>query len=127
MFFFRVLWVLLSVGIRLAVVAAPLIYVFMFMAQPSFGVLAGIPGYVLAPVYMFVAFFLLFWQDLVGAQAQNQAWFDQLSDEDRESYFRRKKAAEEEEALSADDHLKAYRPGTAEWYIAGNDRIDGLD
>ena len=121
MFFFRILWALLSVGIRLVVVAAPFIYVFMQREWFTFGAASSIPGYVLAPVYSLFAFFLLFWRGIATGAANHQAWLAQLSDEDREAYFSRMEA--EEEQRKADDDDNPGVPLSSAWYRHGNDRM----
>ena len=119
MFIFRVLWVLLSVGIRMAVVVTPFIYFYEHNGTlPSFAVPTGIPTAVMLPVYSVLAFVLLFWREIVDGAAQQQEWLAQLSDEERGGYFRRKE--EEAEAIKRQDDDRTFdrlTPGTAGYYI----------
>jgi len=119
MFIFRMLWVLLSVGIRLAVVASPFIYFSVHNGTlPSFAVPTGIPTAVMLPVYSLLAFVLLFWREIAGGAARQEEWLAQLSDEDREAHFRRMEEEDEEIRRQDDDRtFDRFTPGTAAYYI----------
>lgn len=126
MFFFRMLWVLLSVGIRLAVVASPFIYFSEYNGTlPSFAVPTGIPTAVMLPVYSLLAFVLLFWRGIADGAAQQQTLLAQLSDEEREGYRRRIEEQEEEARVQREDDDRLFKlldddsnrwiPGTLEY------------
>ena len=126
MFIFRMLWALLSVGIRLVVVASPFIYFSEHNGTlPSFAVPTGIPAAVMLPVYSIIAFALLFWRGIADGAAQQQTFLAQLSDEEREAYFRRIEEQEEEVKVQREDDDRLFKlldddsnrwiPGTLEY------------